>query len=169
MKKARPTQTPGRRKKEAKAADALARTKRALAAARVRLRDAEGTLEALRTGQVDALVVQGEVGDQVFTLRGTDRRYRQLVETMNEGALIVDARGTIVYANRRFAELVGAPLETMIGSALQRYIAEVSQRLVEALLQTRGGAPAKAEVELATRPHGRSTCRLRPRGTKTAR
>ena len=113
-----------------------------------RLREAEETLDAIRNGHVDALIVQGPAGDQVFTLRGADHRYRQLVETMNEGALIVDATGTIVYGNRRFAELVGAPLETMIGSPLQRYVAEVSQRLVDALLQTRGGAPSKAEVEL---------------------
>jgi len=113
-----------------------------------RLREAEDTIEAIRNGHVDALVVQGPAGEQVFTLRGADHRYRQLVETMNEGALIVAADGTIIYGNRRSAELIGAPLETMIGSPLQRHVAEASRRLVDALLQTRGGAPSKAEVEL---------------------
>jgi PAS domain S-box-containing protein len=113
-----------------------------------RLREAEDTIDAIRNGHVDALVVQGPEGEQVFTLRGADHRYRQLVETMNEGALIVAADGTIVYGNRRFADLVGAPLEAVIGSPLPRHVAPASCRLVDALLETRGGAPSKAEVEL---------------------
>jgi len=113
-----------------------------------RLREAEATLEAIRNGHVDALVVQGPTGDQVFTLKGADHRYRQLVEAMNEGALLVATDGTLVYANRRFADLAGARLETMIGSPLHRHVAEPSRRLVEALLQSRGGAPSKAEIEL---------------------
>jgi PAS domain S-box-containing protein len=113
-----------------------------------RLQEAEDTLEAIRTGHVDALVVHGPSGEQVFTLKGADHRYRQLVETMNEGALLVAGDGTIVYGNARFAGLVGMPLETLIGSPLRGYVAEPSLPLVDALLQTRSGAPSKAEVEL---------------------
>jgi PAS domain S-box-containing protein len=113
-----------------------------------RLRDAEETLDAIRNGHVDALVVQGPAGDQVFTLRGADHRYRQLVETMNEGALLVDGDRTIVYSNARFAELLGVRLDHIIGTAMQQHVAAISQPLVEALLQARGGEPSKAEVEL---------------------
>jgi PAS domain S-box-containing protein len=113
-----------------------------------RLREAEEMLEAIRSGQVDALVVNGSHGEQVFTLRGADHRYRQLVETMNEGALLVSADGLIVYSNSRFAMLVGAPLETLIGSSLATHAAEGSRKLVEALVAARGNAAVKAEVEL---------------------
>jgi len=122
---------------------------------RDRLREAEETLEAIRSGHVDALVVQGPAGDQVFTLKGADHRYRQLVETMNEGALLVDGVGTIVYGNARFAELVGVRLDLLVGSPLQRYVADLSRPLVDALLQTRGGAPSKAEVLLVSSDGGR--------------
>jgi len=121
---------------------------RAVQLLRDRLREAEETLEAIRNGHVDAVVVQGPGGDQVFTLKGADRRYRQLVEAMNEGALLVDGAGTIVYGNARFAGLVGVRLDLMIGSLFLRYVADPSRRLVEALLQARGTAPSKAEVEL---------------------
>jgi PAS domain S-box-containing protein len=114
-----------------------------------RLREAEETLDAIRNGDVDALVVQGPAGDQVFTLKGADHRYRQLVETMNEGALLVDRDGMIVYCNARFAELVGVRLDHMIGTALQHYVVATSQPLADALLGMRQGAPSKAEVELA--------------------
>ena len=123
-------------------------SRRTVAQLEDRLREAEETLEAIRGGHVDALVIQGPAGDQVFTLKGADHRYRQLVETMNEGALIVAGDGTIAYVNARFADLVGARLETMIATPLQRYIAESSRPLIEALLQTRGGAQSKAELEL---------------------
>ena len=39
---------------------------------RARLQEAEQTLQAIRTGEVDALVVSGPAGDQVFSLRGAD-------------------------------------------------------------------------------------------------
>ena len=110
-----------------------------------RLREAEETLDAIRGGQVDALVVDGPGGEQVFTLKGADRRFRQLVETMNEGALLVGPSGTIVYGNARFAQLVGVGLEAMIGSPLREYVAEAWQPMVDALLKSDSG---KAEVEL---------------------
>ena len=113
-----------------------------------RLREAEETLDAIRSGHVDALVVSGPHGEQVFTLRGADHRYRQLVETMNEGALLISADGLIVYSNSRFATLVGVPLETLIGSSLAAHAAPGSRRLVEALAGARGNGAVKAEVEL---------------------
>ena len=139
--------TSPRRQRAEPPPDAVKRATRALAAVRARLRDAESTLDAIRTGQVDALVVQGAVGDQVFTLKGTDRRYRQLVETMNEGALLISSSGTIVYGNMRFAALVKTPLERVMGSEIRRYVPEIWQRTLEAVL--RGGAGAShAEAEI---------------------
>ena len=40
-----------------------------------RLAEAEETLQAIRTGQVDALVVSGPDGDQIFALEGADHAY----------------------------------------------------------------------------------------------
>ena len=113
-----------------------------------RLREAEDTLNAIRSGEVDALVVQGPAGDQVFTLKGADHRYRQLVETMNEGALMLADGGTIVYANTRFANLVRVPHERLLGSAISSYVAPSSRARLEALLHER--ASAKAEIDMVT-------------------
>ncbi len=54
---------------------------------RARLDEAEDTLRAIRSGEVDALVVSGVGGDQIFTLKGAELPYRVLIEDMNEGAL----------------------------------------------------------------------------------
>src|SRR5262245_18719775 len=129
---------------------------RALRTLQQRLRDAEDTLDAIRSGHVDAVVVQGPHGDQVFTLKGADHRYRQLVETMNEGALLVDRGGMILYGNARFAQLVGAPLEQMVGWPLERYVAEGSRPVIGALLEARGAGASKAELELIGGDGGRT-------------
>ena len=68
-----------------------------LADLRVRLQEAEETLEALRTGAVDALVVSSPEGEQVYTLQGADHTYRHLMENINEGAATLTTAGDILY------------------------------------------------------------------------
>jgi PAS domain S-box-containing protein len=88
---------------------------------RARLLEAEETLRAIRRGEVDALVVEGTRGEQIYTLRGADHFYRIFLEAMHEGAATLTADGVILYCNRRFAEMVALPLEDVIGSSLRRF------------------------------------------------
>src|SRR5882757_214540 len=81
---------------------------------RIRLEEAEATLSAIRGGEVDALVVHGRQGEQVFTLKGADQPYLVIVERMNEGAVTVSPEGTLLYANRRYAQLAGMKLDKVI-------------------------------------------------------
>src|SRR5947209_654237 len=90
---------------------------------RARLQEAEETLDAIRNGHVDALLVNGEDGDHVFTLQGAERPYRLLIEAMNEGALTVLPDGTILYCNRRFSEFIKYPIEKIIGGSLFQFVA----------------------------------------------
>ncbi|CAN5892386.1 hypothetical protein BH11MYX2_BH11MYX2_24380 [soil metagenome] len=115
-----------------------------------RLREAEETLEAIRTGQVDALVVEGPDGEQVFTLKGADHRYRLRVETMTEGALLVADDTTILYANSAFASLLGQPLEKIISTRLDMHVIGTHASLVAAVLGSSVGLSGRAEVLLAT-------------------
>src|SRR4051812_44112924 len=79
---------------------------------RTRLREAEDILDAIRAGHVEALMVTTPSGPRVFTLEGADHRYRRLVETMSEGALLVSPTGIILYSNAAFATMIGVKLET---------------------------------------------------------
>jgi PAS domain S-box-containing protein len=101
---------------------------------RERLDRAEDTLRAIYHGDVDALVVRGPGGPQVFTLRGAQEPYRLLVERMNEGALTCSHDGTILYSNRHFADLLGAPLESIVGRGLADFVAERDRPAAEALV-----------------------------------
>jgi len=62
-----------------------------------RLEEAEDILNAIRGGEVDALVVSGPHGDQIYTLKGAEHPYRVMVEAMNEGAVTLTGDGTIFY------------------------------------------------------------------------
>src|SRR6476659_9597505 len=86
--------------------------------AQEQLREANETLDAIRNGDVDAVVVGGPAGQIVYTLESADRPYRVLVEQMVEGAVTLTGDGLLLYANRSFAELAKQPFETLIGTNL---------------------------------------------------
>jgi PAS domain S-box-containing protein len=100
---------------------------------RERLREAEETLSAIRSGEVDALVVDGPSGVQVFTLKGAEEPYRVLVERMPQGALTLTADGCIVYANRCFADAVRLPLERVIGREFRQFVSGNPDLVADAL------------------------------------
>ena len=101
---------------------------------RIRLQEAEETLDAIRSGEVDALVVSGAAGEQIYTLKGADYSYRLLVEDMNEGALTLSAAGEILYANRHFADILKTPLEKIIGTTIYTWITTDSRHVLQSLL-----------------------------------
>src|ERR1700743_3803614 len=95
-----------------------------------RLREAEETLEAIRTGEVDAVVVAGPQGQQVYTLENADRPYRVFVEQMQEGAVTLSESGTIVYCNERFATLVASPHDGIIGLQFANFFSTAEGKIL---------------------------------------
>jgi PAS domain S-box-containing protein len=106
---------------------------------RERLRETEELLRAIRHGEIDALVVEGPGGNQVYTLHSAEAPYRDLVEQMQEGAVVVSGRGDILYSNARFAALVGEPLESVVGSRIDRFVNASDRDDFETLLGAGSG------------------------------
>jgi PAS domain S-box-containing protein len=115
---------------------------------RTRLTEAEDTLRAIRNGEVDAVVVAGKEGDQVFTLEGAGDAYRLLIESMNEGALTLTMDKVILYANECFARMVQCPLEQVTGSFFHRFLSPEDRVTFRALLDGDDQAGAKIQVLL---------------------
>ena len=88
------------------------------------LEEATETINAIRTGQVDALVVNGADGHQLFTLKTADQTYRVFIEKMNQGAVTLNQDGIILYCNSQFAAMVDVPLEKVIGLPFESFIAK---------------------------------------------
>ena len=114
----------------------LART---FAELEARCREAEETLEAIRTGDVDALVVDGPHGAQVYTLEGADQPYRVMVERMQEGAATLNPGGVVLYANDRLAAMLRVPLEHLTGCALEQFVDAGERAPFRALLAAGDG------------------------------
>ena len=58
-----------------------------------RLEEANDAIEAIRTGQVDALVVKNDDTHQLYTLKSADHTYRVFIEKMSEGAVTINQIG----------------------------------------------------------------------------
>ena len=107
---------------------------------RQRLVEAEGNLQAIYSGEIDALLLAGENGERrVFTLRSADAPYRALVERMQEGAATLTTRGDIVYCNQRFADLVKRPLEQVFGAAIGSFLPSAEAGILDAMLDHGSG------------------------------
>ncbi len=112
------------------------------------LAEAEETLRAIRSGEVDALVVSGEKGDQVFTLKGAEQPYRILIEEMSEGAAMLAADDSILYCNSGFAGMLKKPLEKLMGTSIENYIAPSSEALFRDLLRQGREESCSGEITL---------------------
>ncbi len=118
---------------------------------RLRLEEAEETLRAIGSGEVDAFVVSGPGGEeQVFTLKGAELPYRILVESMNEGAATLAADGTIFYCNKRLSSMLKIPLENLIGTNLGSYVEPNGYLTYTALLENCTQEPQSEEIFMTT-------------------
>lgn len=115
-----------------------------------RLKEAEETLYAIRTGEVDAIVVQGSGGEVIYSLTSSETPYRILVEVMNEGVATLSTDGTILYCNHRFAELVNVPHEQAIGASFIQFIAKMEQPKFDKLLKCSIVEKCEGEIRFKT-------------------
>jgi PAS domain S-box-containing protein len=112
------------------------------------LAEAEQTIEAIRQGEVDAIVVAGLRGEQIYSLTGAEHAYRVIVETMNEGAVTVDPDGTILFCNKRFCDLMRMPMHQVVGRKVGTFAAAPQQPRLEAILQGVQTAPVQEHLTL---------------------
>jgi PAS domain S-box-containing protein len=107
---------------------------------RARLREAEATLEAIRSGAVDAVVVSGPGGDETRAFEGATHPYHVLLNAMSDGAALLSPDCTILFGNRRLAEIAHTPLERLRGSRFPEFAAPAERPSLEAfLLRGRNG------------------------------
>jgi two-component system, OmpR family, phosphate regulon sensor histidine kinase PhoR len=86
------------------------------------LKEANETIHAIRTGQIDALVVETQGGPQLYTLKTADHTYRVFIEKMKEGAVTLDSKGIILYSNSQFASMINMPLTKVVGLPIMNFI-----------------------------------------------
>ncbi|QJR34147.1 hybrid sensor histidine kinase/response regulator [Gemmatimonas groenlandica] len=90
---------------------------------RRRLAEADATIAALVSGEIDAVVDSRSRSPVLLAmaqqaLRESEARYRSIVETSNEGIFTVALDATLTFANRRIADLLGYTPADLIGRSL---------------------------------------------------
>jgi signal transduction histidine kinase len=115
---------------------------------RARLDEAEATLEAIRTGTVDAVVVSGPGGERTLAIEGATHPYHVLLNAMSDGAALLDPDGTILFGNHRLGEITRAPLERLRGAPFQQLVAPAERPSFEALLRDGAGQNGAGEFAL---------------------
>lgn len=115
---------------------------RATGTRRILSTEAEETIDAIRAGQIDALVIQGDESDKLYAIRSfddlekveaelknegsarrrsdaarreTERRFGTLVRHAPVGIYVADATGNCTFFNRCACEIIGLSLEDAIG------------------------------------------------------
>jgi PAS domain S-box-containing protein len=100
---------------------------------RQRLQEAEDTLDAIRGGEVDALVVSGPGGEKVFTL---------------EGAVSLSRERTILYCNSAFARMVGVSLDRIMGNDVCEFVPKEDCETLKQLIKQALRESVRAEITL---------------------
>jgi two-component system phosphate regulon sensor histidine kinase PhoR len=127
---------------------------------RLQLEEANDTIYAIRTGQVDAFIVQGNDGHQLYTLKTADQTYRVFIEKMNEGAVTLNHEGLILLSNSRFAAMVGLPLEKVLGLSFENFIPPHSQQKFNELINNGWEEDCKEEIGLLNKNGSEICCLL---------
>lgn len=119
-----------------------------IASLRLRLEDLQQAMDAIRGGDVDAVVVGGPEGEQLYTHYSADRPYRVIVEEMGDGAVTVSERGVILYANDRVAKLLGRDRAGLLGADVAELVTPASAHTLAELMDAGPGVTRRAELDL---------------------
>jgi signal transduction histidine kinase len=113
------------------------------------LEEATETIHAIRSGQVDAIVVRAPGGGtQLYTLKTADQTYRVFIEKMNEGAVTLNEHGVILYCNSMFASMVNMPLSKVVGKRFEHFIPDIFKAIYLDLFQNGWVEDSKSELSI---------------------
>lgn len=113
-----------------------------------KLDEADETLNAIRSGEIDAIVTNDSVGSHVYTLESADYLYRVLVQEMSEGIVTLTLEGVIFYTNTKFASMVQIPMETLTGKKFNDFVVDEDITKFEATFKRGSNGKSKAEINL---------------------
>jgi len=115
------------------------------------LKEANETIHAIRTGQIDALVVETEEGPQLYTLKSADHTYRVFIEKMKEGAVTLNSKGIILYCNSQFADMIDVPLAKVIGLPIMGFIPDQYKSRFKKITEQGWEFDSKGEISLKSK------------------
>jgi PAS domain S-box-containing protein len=100
------------------------------------------------------------------TLRESEERYRQLVETMNEGLAMADQDYLFTFVNERFSEMLGYSREEMVGQLILEFVHDDYKDFMKnEMARRREGGEAKSyEIDWRAKDGRRVYTLISPKG-----
>lgn len=119
----------------------------------IQLDDAKKVIEAIKDGNIDALLLVNNKTTKVLVSNTADISYRKFIQQMSEGVLTIDIEGTILYANNSFSKIVGLHLEKVTSSNLKDFISPIYLRKFETLLNDSTAEQSRIELSMVNHDH----------------
>jgi PAS domain S-box-containing protein len=110
--------------------------------------DGAQIIDAIRSGCVDAFVIEDREGHAVYTLQNADLPYSTLVQRMQQGAAMLDSNGEVIYCNPSLAALFGTSIESLIGARLKDLVHRDDVPLLQQHLEGARASNSEGEVRL---------------------
>lgn len=89
-------------------------------------------------------------------LRHSEAKFRTVVETMNEGVVVMDRQGVVGFVNERFSAMMGCSPSDLIGRAFADFLDPAQRELMAEQLGGNGGKDGLACASMLTRADGRA-------------
>ena len=97
-----------------------------------RLVEAEAVIAAMIAGKIDAVVgslapTPVLLAEAQAALRASEHRYRQIVETTDQGVWLIDADQKTTFMNRRMAQMLGCEPDQVLGRSPMDFVDEAGR------------------------------------------
>ncbi len=131
---------------------------------RQELEESRETLRAIRSGEIDAFVIEGEDETTVLTLGAAEQTYQLIVDQVRHPTALLTCDGHVLQCNAQFAELMQQPEEALSGRQVQDRVAPASVHAMEKLIEDGQGREVERDVivRTATGRHVPASFSVRP-------
>jgi len=124
-----------------------------------RLAEAEATIEALLSGQIDAVVdptTQTPVmlSQAQAALRESEARYRRIVETTSDGILTVDRGAVVTFVNGPCADMLGYAPHEILGRSMFDFVPDATRARAERRFENSGKGDSEESEVMCLRKDG---------------
>ena len=117
---------------------------------RQELEESRETLRAIRSGEIDAFVVEGEDQTTILTLGAAEQTYQLIVDQVGHPTALLTVDGRILQSNAQFAELLQRSDSALSGQQIMDMVAPASLHAIERLLEDGQAREVERDVIIRT-------------------
>lgn len=115
---------------------------------RIRLAEARAALRSFRKGEDQGLLVGSSQLLRLSRPNGTENPFRQMVETLVEGAVFLSGDGRILYSNQQFANILGYTIQDYLNTHFENLACDTNKVLFRSFLEDSLHGPRRLELTL---------------------